>query len=135
MNFKILSIMIISVCMYNYVYSSSIPEIEIELNIMLFKRALFQENDYVGALILLNDIPLHENVSCCKDIERQIDVKERSLSIELIKATEQHQKENIQRQQEQLKTIATFVSNQKEKAKELVKTQIANQYGCSCAVQ
>ncbi len=115
--------MIISVCMYNQVWSSDMTS---------FREALFLDNDYANALIILNNMPLYEYFSWSQQIERDLEAKGATLSIGLITATRQELKENIQKQQEQLKIIAAVVSNREAKRKT---EDIANQYGCSCVLQ
>ncbi len=133
---KILPMMIISVCMYGQVCSSE-PLIDreqqqdakltrlrnqhhltfLEDRITVVNQ-LLREDDYSLALRILHNFSSFENISECKSVEKELDAKEASLSLAMVKANTKEQKEEIQKNHERLKIISTFVLKQKLKAKE-----------------
>ncbi len=136
MNFKILSIMIVLVCIHGQVWSSNTPLLSkknmlnqklyermpylakgFEYVLIEFGRALDQdEYDYALEVITFSFVP--RGVSESRELERKISIKLAHLSLSLIDETSKEKKEEMQQNQERLKVLSAFVNKQKERAKE-----------------
>ncbi len=143
MNSKILSMMIISACMYTQVWPSNTLSLSSkekvknhntlaklekigleELTTSSQKRIdsfgdALEDNEFDLALKILDYTPLERDILECRAIEKKIEFRKAQLSLTLAAGVKSSDKQLIQQRQEVLQIIAAFVQKQKESAKEV----------------